>query len=168
MPDQITIELSGEGTRRSDMTVTLGEEYMELPSGFSANTTISIKVSEDANPGSYPVFVNATSMDEVSAYSAPITIRIVDPEDIPEPDELSGTGDDEGTSADVLIWVLFVVLIFVLLGLVIAFVMIDRKQREERVQIIERKRERMREARKRDQLSGGKKKRGELPSGDED
>ena len=169
MPDEISMELTGDGTKRTDMTVTLGETRMDLPSGFSRNTSLSINVASDAKPGSYGLRINATSIDGESTYSIPLTLRIVDPDEPLSPDGPSEGDGDETDSADVIVWVLFVVLIVILVALVMAFVMIDKKQREERVEVIEEKRKEIREARERSKLlSTGGRGKGELPSGEED
>ncbi|MGA1822485.1 MAG: hypothetical protein ACMUIG_08155 [Thermoplasmatota archaeon] len=165
MPDRISVKLSGEGIGRDDLTLMLSDDKVDLPAGSSRNISMVVAAADNAQVGIYLVNVTVISLDGVSLYEKQLSIRVIDPENIPNPEGVTGGGGEDEGVTDYLIWIVFAVLIIVLIGLIIAFVMLDRKQREEKVDIIREKKKSMGSPREREALSGGRKtkKKRELP-----
>jgi hypothetical protein len=171
--DNIRIRLDGEATLRDDMEVYVGKDLLEISPGSSMNTSLTVVINENTKFGLYTLNLTVISLDGVSTYSKALSIRIVDPTDIPTgPNE--DNGDDGVEDTQILLWLFFGLLLIILIAMGYAYYRIDRKQREEEVEILRKREASMLEAKKsrelkedkKKELRGRKKDRAGLPSGD--
>ncbi len=149
--DTIRIRVTGEATERDDIDIYTTKDRVELSPGSSKNTTLTITVNENTKKGYYSLNVTLTSIDGISTFTKQLTVRIVDEEDI-NPSIGDGNGDEETNDTQILLWLFFALLFVILLAMFYGYYRIDRRQREEQVEIIKR-----REGRSRAFKSGSKK-----------
>ncbi|MFO8050072.1 MAG: hypothetical protein R6V01_00020 [Thermoplasmatota archaeon] len=158
--DNIKTRVDGEPVHRADLEIRIGKDRMDLAPGSGANTTLHVDASESAKVGIFSLNITLVSVDGLSTYTKGVSIRVVDPDD--PYSGLSPSGEDEEEDNDTLILlVLFIVLLLVIIGAMgYAYYRIDRREREQEVEIVEgRKGPGLGESR-RSELGSGKEKKG--------
>jgi len=134
--DRISIGIDGEAVMDTSLELALGKDLAELVAGGATNITLNIKAADCAKVGYRSLNITAVSSDGVSSYSRPISIRVVDPDDLPKPDPVSSGPDQTDENVRLTMFILIGVLVVVIAGLVFAFVFMDRRMREEKVEVI--------------------------------
>lgn len=145
--DNIKLRVDGEALQVSDLEITLGTNQVEVAPGSSMNTTFHVDASKDAVPGLYSLNITITSLDGISSYTKPLSVRVVDPANIPGLPSGNKNGDDD---TDVqLLMVLFVIILFaIIVAMGYAYYRLDRRDREETVRIIEKQRKHIADGKK--------------------
>jgi hypothetical protein len=162
--DTIRIYVSGEATLRDDIQIYTTDDRMELSPGSSSNTTLTIALNENTKKGFYSLNVTVISLDGISSYTKRLTVRIVDEEDIPGTP--GDSNNEDGTDdTQLLLWLFFALLFIILLAMFYGYYRIDRKQREEQVEVIREREGRIRafKAGTRKELRKRDKEKPELP-----
>lgn len=134
--DRISIVIDGEALNDPALEIIMGKNIVDLVSGGATNISLSVRAADFASVGFRSLNVTVTSSDGVSSQSKSLSIRVVDPEDIPSGPNGVSPGDDPEGDYRALIYVLIGALILIILGLVYAFVAIDRRQREQEVEVV--------------------------------
>jgi hypothetical protein len=162
--DNIRIRVDGEALQDPELEIMIGKNQVEVAPGSSVNTTFHVDVSKDAVPGLYSLNITITSLDGISSYTKPLSIRVIDPKDLPE-DLPEGSNGDSDTDVQLLMLLFVVILLAIIAAMGYAFYRMDRRDREERVEIVEKSRKHITDGRKgRIELKGGGKKgKKELP-----
>lgn len=132
--DNIRLTLDGEATMRDDMDIYTQDDSLEISPGSSMNTTLSILIYEDTKVGLYSLNLTVTSLDGISSFTKAISIRIVDPDDIPMAP--SDSGDEGTTDEEMVLYLIFAILFIIVLAMAYAYYRIDKRQREEQVDVI--------------------------------
>ncbi len=162
--DTIRVHITGEATERDDMQIYTTEDIIELSPGSSKNTTLTIILNENTKKGYYSLNVTVTSIDGVSSFTKKLTVRIVNEGDLNP--GLDGGKNNDGTSdSEFLLWIFFALLFIILIAMFYGYYRIDRKQREEQVEIMREREGRMKALKKgsKKELKGRKKEKPELP-----
>ncbi|MDG6226223.1 MAG: hypothetical protein QCI82_12030 [Candidatus Thermoplasmatota archaeon] len=134
--DRISILLDGEALNDPSLEVIMGKNMVDLVSGGATNVSLSVRAADFAGVGFRSLNVTVTSSDGISSQSRSLSIRVVDPKDIgSDPNGVTPNGESESDYRP-LIYVLIGALILIILGLVYAFIAIDRRQREEEVEVV--------------------------------
>jgi hypothetical protein len=134
--DTIGIVLTGAALQDQTLEIILSKGSVDLVAGGAVNVTLSISAADFAAVGFRSMNITVRSGDGVTTYSRPISIRVVDPDDpyggevVPGPQP--GSEDDSTT----IVYIMVIVMFLLIAGMVIAFIMVDRRQREERVEIV--------------------------------
>jgi hypothetical protein len=162
--DNINLRLDGDVLLRTDMEVVIGKNQIEVAPGSSTNTTLHVDASENARPGFYSVNLTATSLDGLSTYTRALSIRIVDPDDLPDigPED---EGDQETSDTQVLMIIFVLLLLLVIMAMGYAYYRMDRRERIQEVEVVPAKKKGMQPGKDKDALKEGKKGKRELPPG---
>jgi hypothetical protein len=133
--DTISLVLSGQALGDQALELILGKSSVPLVAGGVQNVTLSVRVADFAEVGFRSLNITARSGDGVTSYSKALSIRVVDPTKIPRdpgtPNETDGKGD-----SSLLIYAIVIVLIFLIAGMALAFILMERRQREEQVDVV--------------------------------
>jgi hypothetical protein len=131
--DTIRIEKTGNALDDPGLEIWLSHTSVELVAGGVTNVTLSIRVADFAAKGFRSMNITVISGDGITAYSKPLSIRVVKEGEV-EPEEPHPQGEEDDAST--YIYVIVVILFLLIAGMVIAFMMVDRRQREESVEIV--------------------------------
>ncbi|MGA1819385.1 MAG: hypothetical protein ACMUHU_00085 [Thermoplasmatota archaeon] len=160
--DNMKIRVDGDAMQRSDLELTLGTNQIEVAPGSSVNTTFHVDASKDSREGMVSLNITIISLDGISSYTRPLTIHVVDPSNIPGPPTSSNGEEDSNVQ---LLMVIFVVILLVIIAAMgYSYYRLDRREKEQSVEMIETPRKRMTDGRKgRKELEGGKSRKKALP-----
>ncbi|MBN1539810.1 MAG: hypothetical protein JW939_06670, partial [Candidatus Thermoplasmatota archaeon] len=153
--DNIKIRADGEALERPDLEITLGTSQIEVAQGSSVNTTLHVDAAKDAKVGMFSLNITIISLDGISSYTLPLTIQVVDPRDIYS----SPQDDDEQDNSNVqILMVVFVILLLIIIAAMgYAYYRLDKRERDERAEIVETPRKQIPDGRKgRKELKGQK------------
>jgi len=160
MPDTIGLSLSGEAEKMEDLEIYLSRDEVELYSGSSINSTLTVSAADYSVPGIYMLNVTATSADGVSFDTQAIVVRVIDPDDISQDGGGTTSEPDEGTDTGLIILLLLIaVVIIVLIALGYGYWRVDRRIREEQVEVVKDKKKGMEAPESRSTLEGEKEKK---------
>lgn len=162
--DTIKLRIDGEATMRDDIDIWVIDDLIEISPGSKSNTTMIIRFSPRVKLGLYSLNVTVTSLDGISSYTKSLTIRFIEYGKI-NPDGVSDDGNNQEDDTQVLLWVTFAILLIILIAMAYAYYRIDRKQREEEVDVIQTRKARFAAIRggSKTALKGKKKTKPKLP-----
>lgn len=162
--DNIKIRVDGEATMRDDIDIWLLDDMLEISPGSKRNTTLIIRFSPRVELGLYSLNITVTSLDRISSDTKALTIRFIEYGQI-DPDGITDRNDDEVDDTQTLLWVFFGILLIILFAMGYAYYRIDRRQREEEVDVIRQRKARMAAIKSgsKKELKGRKKEKPNLP-----